>query len=204
MFYLSFATIIFLVALITQVAVSSMAIHWAIDPFIIFTHSFPLQAAFGLSIPITIISIVVFILLLIDSKSDLYLYLLTSLVVVNCSMLIGLTTPPSLKSWIEKWDKKWTNTSHPMSFQLEKSCCGWNNFKDRSIYECPFLSRSGCKPIVENWIKMRFNQIFLLETVISALLCFSMFSFFWARYHHHIETIWAEIELPLLQSNLYT
>ncbi|OHT02079.1 hypothetical protein TRFO_07260 [Tritrichomonas foetus] len=203
MFYLSIAAIAFLLAFITQIAASSMAIHWAVDTFIIFPHAFPFEIAFGLSIPISFASVVVFALLLIDSKSDLYLYLLASLVFTNSILLIGISSPPSLTSWIRTWDQQWTNTSHSMSFQLEKSCCGWNDFQDRSILECPFLSRSGCRPVVEDWINWRFQQIFQIELLIGSISLYSMFSFFWARYHHHIETIWAEIELPLLQSNMY-
>lgn len=203
MFYLSVATIFFLVAFITQIVVSAISIHWAIDPFIIFDHAFPFQVAFGLSIPIACASTLVFGLLLIDSRSKIYLYLLTSLIVINSFMLIGLTSPPSLSSWIDKWDKQWTNTSHSMSFQLEKSCCGWTNYQDRSILNCPFLSKSGCMPIVKNWIILKYYQVFKIELLICSFLLFSLFSFFLAFYKHKIEAIWAEIEIPFLQSNLY-
>lgn len=203
MFYLSVATIFFLVAFITQIVVSSISINWAIDSFIIFKHDFPFQVAFGLSIPIACATAFVFCLLLIDSKSNVYLYLLTSLVFVNSGMLIGLTSPPSLDSWITKWDRLWTNTSHSMSFQLEKSCCGWDNFTDRSILNCPFLSRSGCMPIVKNWIFLKYHQIFEIELLVCSILLYSLFSFFWARYNHKIDVILAEIEIPFIQSNLY-
>ncbi|KAK8871836.1 hypothetical protein M9Y10_007579 [Tritrichomonas musculus] len=203
MFYLSVATIFFIVAFISQIVVSSISIHWAIDPFIIFEHAFPFQVAFGLSIPIACAYTTLFCLLLIDSRSKMYLYLLTSLVIINSAMLIGLTSPPSLSSWIDKWDKKWTNTSHSMSFQLEKSCCGWKNFQDRSIINCPFLSKSGCMPIVEGWINMKYHQVFEIELLISSLFLYSLLSFFLARYCHKIEAIWAEIEIPFLPSDLY-
>ena len=203
MFYLSVATIFFLVAFITQIVASAISIHWATDPFIIFEHSFPFQVAFGLSIPIACASACIFGLLLIDSRSNLYLYLLALLIFVNGGMLIGLTSSPSLESWINKWDEQWTNTSHSMSFQLEKSCCGWLNFTDRSILNCPFLSRSGCMTIVENWINLKYHQIFQIEILINIILSYSLFSFFWAKYKHNIEAIWAEIEIPFLQSNLY-
>lgn len=203
MIYLSIAVILFLVASLTQLVVSSLSIHWAIDPSIIIDHAFPFQAAFGLSIPLVCGSIIVFALLLLYSKSNLYLYLLTSLVCFIYFLLVSLTSPPSLNSWIQRWDQQWSNTSHPMSFQFEKYCCGWKDFKDRSISDCPFSFQSGCEPIVRNWITIRYNQIFRIEILLSAFVCYSILSFFWAKYHHHIEAIYAEIEIPFLQSNLY-
>lgn len=187
----------------TQMAIASMSIHWATDSFVIFRHLYPIEIAFGINIPVLVFSAVIFVLLMLDSRSKWYISLFIIIINLNSLSMIFLTAPFSLNAWVDEWDNQWSNHSHAMTFQLERSCCGWNSYEDRSIDECSFLSRSGCKPIVEDWIKVRYHQIFMTAILCLCLYSVTICAFLWAIFHDHIDCVWAEIEIPFISSNLY-
>jgi hypothetical protein len=201
--HLSFAIFAFMVSFLLEMTATSMSVHWSIDPFIVYAHPFPFQVAFGLLIPFSVGSLVFFVLLLLDSQTKIYFASLTVLVVVVTALSIGLTCPPSLRSWVDRWDSEWSNTSHSMSFQYEKSCCGWHNFRDRAISDCPFLSISGCVTVVETWIYSRYSELLLTYCFIAALHIYSLGVLVMAIFKYRIDCIWAQIEIPFLSSILY-
>lgn len=203
MYILSISIFSFLVGWIAEIAVAAMAIHWATDPFIIFRHAFPFEIAFGLLIPLIFLSLILFLMLLLDSRSKVYLGFWIGAVVVITVVPIALTSPPSLDSWVNRWDRQWTNTSHAMSFQYEKSCCGWRSYKDRAIYECPFKARSGCQSMVTTWIKARYDEVFLSLLFITSLYVYCMVSVTWKVVRVGVDCIWAEIEIPFLTPSVY-
>jgi hypothetical protein len=201
--HLSIAIFTFFAAFITQMSAVFMSIHWASDPFMIFDHPFPFKIAFGIAIPLAIASLVLFALLLLDSQSRFYSWSLLILVIFETAVPLGLTSPRSLKSWVATWNAKWSNTSHPMAFQYEKSCCGWENYQDRAILDCHFLSMSGCRRLVDVWISTRYDEIFLIYWFIAVCYGYTMVTILCAIHSQHIECIWAEIEIPFLSSSLY-
>ena len=203
MLHLSIAIFNFIVCTISSFGLSSMAIHWATDPMMIIRHNFPFEVAFGLTIPTTIASFILFVLLLFDSTNRLYLVAWVALIVFYAVTSISITSPQSLDSWINRWDIQWSNTSFPMSFQLERRCCGWESYEDRSIENCPFLYYNGCKELVRNWILDRYNQIFETEVLMFVMYMYSVIVIIWTIYHDKKKCIWVEIEIPFLGSDLY-
>lgn len=203
MYILSVSIFTFLVGWLAELAVASMAIHWATDPFVIFRHAFPFEIAFGILIPLLFISLMFFLMLLLESRSTAYLTVWVILVVVITVIPIALTSPPSLSSWIMQWDRQWTNTSHAMSFQYEKACCGWTNYTDRAIYECPFASRSGCQGVVTTWIKTRYREVFLSLVFVAGLYVYCLVFVCWRVIRVGVDCIWAEIEIPFLTTSVY-
>jgi hypothetical protein len=201
--HLSSGIAAFLIGFFTDMSAASMSIYWATDPFVIYPHPFPFPIAFGLAIPLTLACFVIFILLLIDSQSKLYLSLLAVSLLLGTSVPIGLTSPPSLRTWMSNWNAQWSNTSHAMAFQYEKACCGWSNYRDRAITACPFLSVSGCEKVVLSWITTRYHEIFLTYIFVAVCYGYSLFTLTWAIYKKRIECIWAEIEIPFLSTSLY-
>ena len=203
MYYLSVAVFSLIICFITSLVLSSMSISWAVNPFVIFPHQFPFEIAFGITIPLVIISAILFVLFLFDSTSKIYLPLMIVLILFDVTVPIGLTSPQSLDGWITKWNNSWTNTSFSMSFQLEKMCCGWANYLDRSIDDCPFSSVSGCESMVTNWIRVRYDQIFITEILLLVLYLYSICSFLVAIFYNKVTCVWTEIEIPFLKTNLY-
>jgi hypothetical protein len=163
-----------------------------------------MEIPFGLTIPFAVVTLILFGLVLLDSQSRVLLFLLFGAAVVTTVLALGMSSPPSIESWIDNWDKEWTNTSYCMSFQYERNCCGWKDYKDRSISECPFLSISGCRRIVEAWVKPRYGQVFLTFWFIAVLNGYAVGSIFWAAYVDKVDCIWAQIEIPFASSRLYS
>jgi hypothetical protein len=201
--HLSSAIVVFLIGFLTEIAAASMSIHWSTDPFVVYQHPFPFPVAFGIAIPLSFASLVLFSLLLLDSQSKLYLSLLVALILWNTVLPLSLTSAPSLRTWISNWNEEWSNTSHAMAFQYEKSCCGWKDYKDRSISDCPFLSVSGCEKIVTSWLESRYHEVFMIYWLVACCYGYTMFAMIWAICKKRIECIWAEIEIPFLSSSLY-
>jgi hypothetical protein len=200
---LSLAILAFLVGFLLEIAVISMSIHWSIDPFIVYSHAVPLQAAFGLLLPFTVGSLIFFALLIIWSQTRIYFISLLVLLLLVTGVSIGLTSDTSLRSWVDRWDGQWSNASHSMAFQYEKSCCGWENYLDRSIPDCPFLSVSGCRKVVETWIFSKYQELFRTFCFIAALQLSSIATVAWAVFKDRIECVWGELEIPFFSASLY-
>ena len=201
-YVVSIGIALFLIGFLIDFIISCLVIHWSIEVFVIVRHTIPLEVVFSINIILLIACFLIFVLLLIDSQSRVYLSLFSIILVISTVFCIGMTSKPSLKNWINKWNNQWTNISHSMSFQLENNCCGWDNFKDRSISSCPFLSKSGCKSIVKEWIYSKFIEIF---NVLILDLCVFIFSIGIIHYeasslrknpNSGTQSLWALMEIP--------
>lgn len=203
MYHLSIAVFCFIVCTVSSLVLSSMAIHWAVDPIVIFRHPFPYEIAFGIGITATFGSLVLFVLLLFDSANTLYICAWVALIGCEVVTAVALTSPQSLSAWVDRWGAHWSNTSFPMSFQLERRCCGWENYTDRGIDICPFLFYDGCKELVSDWILVRYKQVFATELLMLVLYAYTVATILWAVYHDKKRCLWAEIEIPFLRSDIY-
>ena len=179
LFSLFFSILFFLLSVGMQLTVSGLAISWNNSNFVAVSHPFPFSIAFSISIIITIVQIFIFIMLTFYSRSHGFLWTWLALIISNFALSITLVSPLSLDAWIDEWDAKWTNTSHTMSFQYESTCCGWNDFKDRAITDCPFDYQSGCKDIVTRWIRNKFDQLFMSLLLSAAIIIYPVMTIYY-------------------------
>jgi len=194
----SLAVLFYLVFVITEISILIKSLNWSYDPFLVVSHPLPLKTSIISSLSLQLIGFISFVALMINSKRRLFLYLWLITVIWNTIVPISMMCSPSLDSWINKWSDQWTNTSHTMSFQLENSCCGWQSYQDRAISECPFRSKSGCKPIVISWIYERYSQSNSILSTVAAMSLYSVIVVISCALSLPIESLWTEIEIPFI------
>lgn len=195
---LFFTCLIVLFSTALQIASGSMVISWSRSDFVVVSQPISLVVIFSLGIAITITALLMFILLMIYSRSKIYLWIWISFTLIFPIVGIGLTSPKRLNDWIKIWNKEWTNTSHTQSFQYESNCCGWENFLDRSIADCPFSYRSGCRVLVEKWIRSRFDQIFLSLIFDLVINLFPIGCIMYCYFKLKLDVFWTYIKLPFV------
>lgn len=198
MLSLFYAIFLELFSFAIQLSTSGMAIYWAKSDFVVVSHPFPFTIAFSLLIIISIVQFLIFLLLMFYSRSNGFLWTWIALLFSFFLVSIFLVSPLSLKSWVSQWNIEWTNTSHTMSFQYESNCCGWEDFKDRAISDCPFSYRSGCKEIVTKWIDDKYIQLYASLLLCSVVTLFPIVVIFYAFFALKPDTFWSIISLPFV------
>ena len=201
-FSMFFAILIFLHSLAIQIATASMAIKWCNSDFVAVSHPFPFSIAFSISIILSIIQLFIFIMLMFYFTSHAILWSWISLLLANFALTITLVSPMSLTSWLNEWNVQWTNTSHTMSFQYEYRCCGWDDYNDRAITDCPFTYKSGCKDIVTNYIRQKFDQLYYSLILCAAITIYPISTILYFFCTIRPETFWSVMNLPF--GNLFS
>ncbi|EAY06965.1 hypothetical protein TVAG_100050 [Trichomonas vaginalis G3] len=197
---LFFTCLVVVFSLAVQITSSAMVIHWSRADFVVVSQPISFVVVFSFGIGLSCVSFIMFILLMINSRSQVYLWIWISFNLSYLIIGIGLTSPKRLNSWIDVWNSQWTNTSHTQTFQYESNCCGWNDYLDRSITDCPFSYRSGCKTIVERWIRSRFDQIFATLIFDLAISMFPIIAILYFFYKLQLHPFWLSIRLPLVDA----
>lgn len=186
----------YLLAFIARMTFDGIVMYWYNSTFIVIPHDENLFATFSFSVIFSFVAALIYIVFMLDSRKQSYLWIWFSLMIIVIILSIVSTSPLSMNAWMNKWDNQWTNKSHTMSFQIELKCCGWEDFLDRSI-ECPFSYRSGCKNIVSAWINERLGEVFKVYCLLGAMELYCIIMTFILFFHKKTESMWTELELPI-------
>ena len=76
-------------------------------------------------------------------------------------IFVYFSYPANLSKYFDGWDNKWNDTFEIRSLQIKQKCCGWVNFSDRGLNPCPPTFFSGCKPLLEAYLKPRLQEVFI-------------------------------------------
>ena len=91
--------------------------------------------------------------------------------VVICSLYIVYTRPSMTDTYLDRYNGLWKEDDPEItSFQFHHKCCGWINATDRGIPICPFEFASGCAGVIEDYLGVRFKEIFIWTIVGFALI----------------------------------
>ena len=126
---------------------------------------------FGFGIGVGIVELLGIILFLAATELRFNYFLTIGVFTLISTLFIVYTRPNYYKKYIDFYDKKWdANSTKYINFQWRKSCCGYYRFDDRGIPNCPFEFTSGCYKIISDYMKPRFNEIFI--AIITTLCLF--------------------------------
>ena len=77
-------------------------------------------------------------------------------------------------------------------------CCGWDDYLDRAITDCPFVYKSGCKDIVTHWIRNKFDQLFYSLILCAIITLYPIITILYFFFKLKPETFWSIINLPFV------
>ena len=196
----SVAFVIECFAFIFEVVISIFSLVYSSDSFFIVQHPFPFAIVFSLTLILSIVNLISFGFLFVDLKSLCWFSVFIISFLISYAAILFFTSPVELKTWITNWDIHWSNLSLFMQFQLEKQCCGWSNYSDRSVNDCSFKSLSGCKHLVETTIYDKYEQIFYIMILLSLnkLYVVGLVSYFY--FFSSSECLFEQFEIPFLFS----
>lgn len=129
--------------------------------------------AFGIGVGILELVGIILFLAITDFKLN---YILTIPVFLVLSILMIVYTRPNYyKKYVDHYGHEWNeNSTKYISFQWKKNCCGYYRFDDRGIPNCPFEFTSGCSNIISDYLKIRFEEIFIANIVTLLLFVTSV------------------------------
>jgi hypothetical protein len=71
-----------------------------------------------------------------------------------------VSTPGQLIKQLSAWHDEWSDSLEVRQFQSKYRCCGWENAEDKGLVNCPMDYRSGCKHIIDRYIRLEFGEVF--------------------------------------------
>ena len=148
---------------------SCFGLHYFSQDFLIIDAQINYKVLFGCGIGASVIFFVgIWFFLMVPRFICNYFVTFPALIVVVC-VYISFLVPNSLDNYLSKWDEKWEDDIEEQNLQIKLNCCGWNNYTDRSIDNCPFNADSGCKTYIENYLEKIFNVLLILASLTLAL-----------------------------------
>ena len=97
-------------------------------------------------------------------------------IIVSC-LYITYTRSGLVSEYLNQYNFIWNPTDKKIiEFQWKHSCCGYENFTDRSIPNCPYSYQSGCRDVIGDYLRPRFYEIFVASITMMILFVVSMIS----------------------------
>jgi hypothetical protein len=105
----------------------------------------------------------------IGKPGKVWLHFLTMPVfVLFCSLYLAVSRPPEIDRQLSLWNGLWTDTLEVRRLQSFQRCCGWESARDRGLANCPMDYRSGCRAVIEEYLRPQFSELFLVTTIVFA------------------------------------
>ena len=164
-----------IVASILLIVMSGIGFSYFNNSILIYSPGINMRVLFGCGIGVGILLLFGLVLYLFISSLIIHYILTFPLMIVMCSLYIAYTRESQIDKIIDFFSYLWTESIATREFQLTAKCCGWNNATDRSLVLCPMEYESGCKNFLYNFLRPRYNSIFISSIVILCLLVVSLF-----------------------------
>ena len=94
--------------------------------------------------------------------------------IIIISIYIAFLVPSAFSKYMSLWDEKWEDNIESQILQIRYKCCGWKNYTDRALEKCQFNAESGCKSIINGYLKPRYNTLLILASLTLGLASVSL------------------------------
>ncbi|OHT11113.1 hypothetical protein TRFO_04073 [Tritrichomonas foetus] len=167
-----FFVYLLLLVVILFTVMSGVGYYYFSSAILSYSININLKVLFGIGIGVGLMLFMLVWLFFAFPKFFLHYVLTFPGLIVMCSVYIAATQPSEVTRHLTYYSILWSNNLQTREFQTKYKCCGFYNFTDRGIYNCPITYESGCSHFIEMYLRPRFMEIFVsgIFIIISSVI----------------------------------
>lgn len=151
-----------LVSGIIVLVMSGIGVKYFSSDILMHNYLVNLKILFGCGIAIGILEVAGILFFLLATPLLFHFIVTIPVFVIFNIVLISFSRPNIEDKYIRYYSDNW-HLYDNISYQYAHSCCGFWDFSDRGLNDCPFDFSSGCYHVISEYLQPRFKEVFAGE-----------------------------------------